>query len=114
MPPATVSVNDAASDANETPPPASRGIAKRKHRREFAIPRVSFRRLVQEIMSTYKSDLRIQDSALDALQESSETLLAERFGRCAQLASLCKLDTIRDDHWRFVQNGDAVPCLDRS
>ena len=83
------------------------GIAKRKPKRIYAIPRVSFRRLVQEIADQYGSDLRIQQGAMDALQESAENLIAERFARCGELIELCKLDTVREEHWRFVQD---APC----
>jgi histone H3/H4 len=78
-------------------------IAKRKVKREFSIPKVSFRRLVQEIVDSYHSDMRLQQGAVDALQESAETLLLERFERCSELVDLCKLDTVREEHWRFVQ-----------
>lgn len=84
---------------------------KRRIRRQFEIPRVTFRRLVHEIASDYHSDLRFQRGAYDALQEASETLISERFARCSQLVDLCKLDTVRDEHWRFVQGEHgAVPC----
>ena len=81
--------------------------AKRKARREFCIPKASFRRLVQEVASEFKSDMRFQQEALDALQESTENLVVERFHRCSELAELCKLDTVREEHWRFVRE---VPC----
>lgn len=80
----------------------------------FEIPRVSFRRLVEELAAECKSDLRFQQDAIEALQESAENLIAERFVRCAELAELCKLDTVRDDHWRFVRDtaegARLVPC----
>jgi histone H3/H4 len=88
----------------------ARPVVRRKARRQFEIPRVTFRRLIHEIASEYKSDLRFQREAYEALQEAAENVVCERFGRCSQLASLCKLDTVRDEHWRFVQ-GDGVPCL---
>jgi histone H3/H4 len=83
---------------------------KRKHKRQFEIPRVTFRRLVNEIASEYKSDLRIQQEAIDTLQEFSENLVTEGFQRCSKLADLCKLDTVRDEHWRFVhgQSGETL------
>lgn len=83
-------------------------ITKRKNKSTFAIPKGSFRKLVQEIASSYKSDLRFQREAIDALQESSETMLLDRFQRCSALADLCKLDTVRDEHWRFVEQGSTL------
>jgi len=88
---------------------------KRRTKKQFEIPRVTFHRLVHEIASNYKSDLRFQPDAIEALQEAGETLVAERFARCSQLVNLCKLDTVRDEHWRFVQNeAGAVPCSGKS
>lgn len=96
---------------SEEPLPATdapvRRAPKRKARHPFAIPRVPFRRLVHEIMEERKSDLRIQDTALEALQESVETLLVERFGKCSKLMELCNLETVREEHWRFVHEQDS-------
>jgi histone H3/H4 len=78
--------------------PARRKIRKPRH----AIPKMAFRRLVEEIASGFKSDLRFQPDGLDALQESAETVLTEHFERCAQVAGLCKVDTIRKEHWEFA------------
>ena len=93
----------------ETPPTAShtrRRIRKPRH----AIPKMAFRRLVEEIAAGFKSDLRFQPDGLDALQESAETLLTEHFERCAQVAGLCKVDTIRKEHWGFAC-GDSPTLL---
>ena len=88
---------------------------KRRARRQFEIPRVTFHRLVHEIAGKYKSDLRIQRDAFEALQEAAEVLVSERFARCSQLVDLCKLDTVRDEHWRFVQEeAGLVPCSGKS
>jgi histone H3/H4 len=95
-----------------TEPTSKPAIAKRKAKRQFALPKVTFRRLVQEIASNYKSDLRFQPDGLDALQEAAEALILEKFESCARLAELCKMDTVRDEHWRFVQG--AVPCSGKS
>ena len=99
-------------------PPAKPTIAKRRaNRRQFEIPKVTFRRLVQEIAGEFKSDMRFQRDAYEALQEAAEGLVSRRFLRCSQLADLCKLDTVRDEHWRFVQDeaaGLLVPCSGRN
>jgi histone H3/H4 len=110
---------DAASGAGsgaDIPVKPTVSFKRRSKRVRFEIPRVSFRRLVEEIAAGCKSDLRIQQEAIEALQEYAENMLTERFGRCAELADLCKLDTVRGDHWRFVRDTaeDArallVPC----
>lgn len=82
-----------------------RRICKRKNKSRFAIPRVAFRRLVSEIIESHNEELRLQSAGLDALQESAENLVAEHFAKCSRLAELCRLDTIRAEHWRFAQNG---------
>lgn len=104
---------ETAGEDYSTTPPARPTIAKRRNRRQFEIPKVSFRRLVQEIGADCKFYMRFQNDAYDALQEAAESLVSRRFLRCSQLADLCKLDTVRDEHWRFVQDeaaGLLVPC----
>lgn len=75
---------------------------RRSHKKEHMIPRRAFDRLVREIMQDIRSDLRVEKDAMEALQEATEAHLKERFFRCGKLADLCKLNTIKDDHWRFV------------
>jgi histone H3/H4 len=78
------------------------------NRAELCIPKLSFRRLVQEIAQGFKSDLRFQQDGIDALQEAVEMLVIERFKKCARLAELCRKDTVRDEHWNFVCNDEGV------
>lgn len=109
--------NNDATSAEPAPEEDAPRPAKRKARREFSIPKVSFRRLVQEIASEYKSDLRFQQEAVDILQETAEGLVVERFKKCARIADLCRMDTVRSEHWNFVrqeEEEEAVPCLGRS
>jgi histone H3/H4 len=99
------------------PPTQRSAIAKRKPKRTFAIPKVAFRRMVQEIANEHarSSDMRFQRAAFDALQESAEQLVTKQFVRCSQLSELCKLDTVRLEHWRFVQEDSGnAPCLGKS
>lgn len=76
-----------------------RSVSKRA---ELCIPKLSFRKLVQEIAQEFKSDLRFQQDGLDALQEAVEMLVIERFKKCSRLAELCRKDTVRGEHWNFV------------
>lgn len=46
---------------------------------ELLIRKLPFQRLVREISQNYKTDLRFQGSALDALQEASESYLVGLF-----------------------------------
>lgn len=82
---------------------------RRRSKQGYAIPRVSFRRLVDEIASECKSDMRFQQDAIDALQHSAEDLIVSRFHRCSELADLCKRDTVQQEHWNFVQE-EVSPC----
>lgn len=83
----------------------------------LCIPKATFRRLVEEIAADCKSDLRIQRDAFAMLQEDAELLLIERFKRCSRLAEICRRDTIRDEHWKFVREDEeqmALPYSGRS
>jgi histone H3 len=75
---------------------------KRKPQENFEIPKATFRRLVQEIADKCHSDLRFQSEAIEALQTASEGLLVQNFQKCSELAELCRMDTVRDKHWEFV------------
>lgn len=86
-------------------------------RPDMFIPKLSFLRLVQEIAGERKSDLRFQQEAVDILQETAENLVVERFKKCARIADLCRMDTVRSEHWNFVrqeEEEEAIPCLGRS
>ena len=84
----------------ESVEPKCRG--KRKAGKREGIPRQAFRRLVYEIVSDIKSDLRVQQDATDALQEAAEEVITRRFERCSPLVELCKKDTVKGEHWGFV------------
>ena len=89
------------------------GPNRRKPRRDTSIPRLTFRRIVEQLARDWKSDLRFQDAAIEAMQEATENFLAHRFVRCARLARMCKIDTVRKDHWRFTGH-DADPSVSAS
>lgn len=67
------------------------------------IPKLSFERLVHQIIARHRPDLRIQQEALDVLQETAEAMIVDRFEKCARVAELCRKDTVRREHWRHVQ-----------
>ena len=54
-------------------------IRKYEKKTELLIKKLPFQRLVREIASKYKSDIRFQPSALEALQEMSEAYLISLF-----------------------------------
>ena len=83
----------------------------------LCIPRQTFHRLVKEIMGYYKSDLRIENDAIAALQEDAELLLVEYFKRCSRLAEFRGRETVRKRDWEFVcEDGEqlALPYSGRS
>lgn len=97
--------------ADETTP--ERKTKRRRLDDDQGIPKQAFRNLVHQIAHDIKSDLRFQSEAMDALQAAAENLLTDRFRRCSELALLCKMDTVRTDHWRFVARA-LSPCSDKS
>lgn len=94
----------------------SRG-KRQKGQAVLCIPRQTFHRLVKEIMSYTKSDLRIETSAIAALQEDGELYLMEHFKRCSRLAEFRGRDTVRQSDWNFVREDAeqlALPYSGRS
>jgi len=81
---------------------ARKSTGKRKLDPEPSIPKLAFRRLVQEISAKIHPELRYQREATDALQEAAERVLVQHFGKCSKLAELCHKDTLRREHWRFI------------
>ena len=58
---------------------ALREIRKYQKSTELLIRKLPFQKLVREIASSFKSDLRFQSSAILALQEASESYLVSLF-----------------------------------
>jgi len=84
--------------------------SKVKHRSKLVgdVPKMAFKRIIQDIIATINPELRIQTEASDALQEATESMLIHRFARCHQLTDLCKMDTLRSEHWNFVSSETTV------
>ena len=66
-------------------------IRKYQKSTQSLIPKLPFRRLVREIAQNEKQDIRMQETALEALQEAAETYLV----RLLDDANLCVLHTRR-------------------
>ena len=64
-----------------------------------AVPSAVFRRLVREIASDFKSDLRWEAEALEALQVDAEAYLIGRFSEADKLKKLCKSGTLNRAHF---------------
>jgi histone H3/H4 len=84
-------------------PPAKRKLP------EECIPRMAFRRLVQEISDKVKPGMRYQKEAADALQEAAERVLVGHFAKCSKLTDLCQKDTLRQEHWKFIRENAGEP-----
>ena len=66
-------------------------IRKYQKSTESLIPKLPFRRLVRELVQSEKQDIRLQETALEALQEAAETYLV----RLLDDANLCALHARR-------------------
>ena len=66
-------------------------IRKYQKSTESLIPKLPFRRLVRELVQSEKQDIRMQETALEALQEAAETYLV----RLLDNANLCALHARR-------------------
>jgi len=58
---------------------ALREIRRYQKSTDLLIRKLPFQRLVREIASDFKSDLRFQSSTIEALQESAEAYLVSLF-----------------------------------
>jgi histone H3/H4 len=94
-----VESDDDADDSDEDEDVNERGPAPKRQRKNGdeeiklyqnsthqIIPRAAFERLVRETAQDFKTDLRFTPDAIDALQEISETYLAELFQDCELIA----------------------------
>lgn len=88
-------------------PPATESAPHRRKRRAVqrhsplspAIPSAVFRRLIREIAHDYRSDLRWEADALEALQVDAEAYLIGRFGEANKRREMCKSRTLKRIHF---------------
>ena len=88
---------------------ALREIRKYQKSTELLIQKIPFQRLVREVMQQIKADLRIQSTALLALQEASESFLVTMFEQVNLCAIHGKRVTIYPDDivlWSRLVGGD--------
>lgn len=73
----------------------------RSHKRQKAIPRATFERLVKEITADLHADKHVLwgASAIDVLHEESETLLAEHFQNAKYLCDTFEERTLGVKHF---------------
>jgi histone H3 len=82
---------------------ALREIRKYQKSTQHLIPKLPFQRLVKEIASEYKTDLRFQPSAVKALQEASEAYLVGLFDDANLVAIHGKRVTIQPKDVELVR-----------
>ncbi|XP_030767672.1 histone H3.3-like [Sitophilus oryzae] len=75
------------------------------------IPRLSFGRVVREIMQDYMDDLKIQLTALQAIQEAAETYLVQLFTDSYKCSRHAKRVTLyaKDMHLVLFLRGESDP-----
>ena len=84
-----------------------RAIFKQQLSTAMVLPKVSFGRLVREVMSTYSTDVvNVRGTGMRALQCAAEEHLTEMFSEAARLAHYSNRDTITPADLRFVVPGD--------
>jgi histone H3 len=94
-------------EVSEPPPAATEPEPHRRKRRAVqrssdlssAIPSAVFRRLVREITQDFKSDLRWEAEALEALQVDAEAYLMGRFGEANKKREMCESRTLKRAHF---------------
>jgi len=93
--------------------PVSKKSQGKRKLPEECIPRMAFRRLVQEISDKVRPGMRYQKEAADALQEAAERVLVGHFSKCSKLTDLCHKDTLRQEHWKFIREhaGEGLTTL---
>lgn len=82
---------------------ALREIRQYQKSAELLIHRAPFQRLVREIAQAYRSDLRFQSSAIEALQQSSEAYLTGLFEDTNLIAIHSKRVTIYPKDMRLAR-----------
>lgn len=96
---------------------ALKEIKKLQRDTKTVIPKASFSRMVREIMFDFKSDIRMQSTAMLALQEASEDYLVNLFSKCQVAAIHAGRATVeprdmyltrylRDDHQPSISKGE--------
>ncbi|KPA82691.1 putative histone H3 variant [Leptomonas pyrrhocoris] len=70
---------------------ALREVRKYQHSTDALIQRAPFRRLVREIVTTFKDTIRMSSSALEAIQEATESYVVNVLGD----ANLCTIHAKR-------------------
>ena len=86
---------------------ALREIRRYQKTTNLLIPRAPFLRLVREIAMDFKSYLRFQASAIEALREATETYLIKLFKDCQLCAIHAKRhDFGQKDSWRLLLTFD--------
>jgi len=80
-----------------------RKIFKQQLSLDPVLPKVSFSRLVREVMATHSEEVvNLRGDGIRALQCAAEEHLTELFSNAARLAHYCNRDTVTAADLRFV------------
>lgn len=82
---------------------ALREIRKFQKTGDLLIPRAAVNRLVREIASTFKNDLRFKESAVNALQEAAEIYITGLFEDTNLCAISARRVTIKPQDMRLAR-----------
>jgi len=84
-----------------------RAIFKQQLSTRNVLPKVSFGRLVREIIAEYSTEVvNVRDSGMLALQCAAEEHMTEMFSSAARLAHYSNRDTITSADLRFVMSSN--------
>ncbi|KAG5678835.1 hypothetical protein PVAND_008469 [Polypedilum vanderplanki] len=81
---------------------ALREIRRYQKSTELLIRKLPFQRLVRKIAQDYKTDMRFQADAIEALQEATETYLVKLFEHLNLCAIHANRVTIKSEDMKFV------------
>lgn len=85
----------------------ARKIFKQQLSTQPVLPKVSFGRLVREIMGQFSDDVvNVRGEGMHALQCAAEEHVTKVFSDAARLAQYCNRDTVTSADVRFVGHGE--------
>lgn len=88
-------------EATPVQPTASKVSKKKTPKKTHVIPRVCLARLVREITQKYADKYIWSSEAMNAVQESLEAYIEQRFRVCNNMAKICKKSTINKEIFDF-------------
>jgi histone H3/H4 len=93
--------------------PKPRKLRSSRKKPASVIPRVCFKRLVQDLAKKYsKQNMHWNYEALEVLQEYMEKYMEQYFRMSGNLASLCNKSTVSKEMFEFLEkyHDTLIPC----